>query len=314
MHNQNRNENRVVLGELMGQRLLAVSLILPALLVLAPQNCGSAVEADSAYVQAKNAYEEEDFDRAKNLMEKALKLDPDNCEYHYLMGGIQGARAGEASIFTKFSTAKSCKRHFERAVDLCPDSVKCLRALLGYHRQAPGIAGGDKKEAMRLLERIFLLDSSAGLWTKAAIASEDKNYNLAESTYQKMLRTGRDTVKVFSALGGLIASQSKDYGRARMFFLRALAVDTANQATNYQMARLAVLSKQNLREAIGRLHDYIAHPEQPDRPDHAAAYWRMGMAYELVGSPDSARTCYESSLKLRPGYEDARKALRALRK
>jgi tetratricopeptide (TPR) repeat protein len=298
----------------MWRRLLALILVLSAAPALAAQDGRSTVSADSAYALASAAYEKEDFDRAKDLIERALKQAPDNCEYHHLLGGIQGARAARASIFSKFGTAKSCKQHFERAVELCPDSVEYLQSLLEYHRQAPGIAGGDKKEAARLLERIFVLDSSAGFWIRASIAAEDKDYTLAEGIYQEMLRTGRDTVTVLLALGGLAASQSKDYTRARAFYLRALAADPGNQSVNYQVARLAILSKQNPREAIDRLHDYIAHPVQRNQPDHAAAYWRMGMAYELVGNPDSARLCYQSSLQLRPGYEDAKKALEALGK
>jgi len=298
----------------MWRRSLTLILVLTAVPALAAPDSGSTVSADSAYALASAAYEKEDFDRAKDLIEQALKQRPDNCEYHHLLGGIQGARAARASIFSKFGTAKSCKQHLERAVELCPDSVGYLRSLLEYHRQAPGIAGGDKKEAARLLERIFVLDSSAGFWTKASIAAEDKDYGLAEGIYQEMLRTGRDTVTVLSALGGLIASQSKDYTRARAFYLRALAADPGNQSVNYQVARLAVLSKQDPREAITRLHDYLSHPEQPNQPDHAAAYWRMGMAYELIGNPDSARLCYQSSLQRRPGYEDAKKLLEALGK
>ena len=80
------------------------------------------------------------------------------------------------------------------------------------------------------------------------------------------------------------------------------------------VTRLAVISKQNPREAIDRLHDYVAHPEQLNQPDHAAACWGMGMAYELAGNPDSARLCYRSSLQLRPSYEDAKKSLETLGK
>ena len=104
--------------------------------------------AESYYHEARTAFENDKLDKAAKLMKKALKLDPNNCEYHWVRGDLQGARAQRASIFTKIFKAKSCKKHFEQAVELCPDSVKYLEGLMAYYLRAPGIAGGSKKKKL----------------------------------------------------------------------------------------------------------------------------------------------------------------------
>jgi tetratricopeptide (TPR) repeat protein len=270
--------------------------------------------AESYYQQAEAAYERDDLDEAADLMEKALKLDPDNCEYHWVRGDLQGARAQKASIFTKIGKAKSCKKHWEKAVELCPDSVKYLEGLMYFNLQAPGIAGGNKDEAERLLQAIFARDSIRGYIAQADFAIKDEEYEEAKEIYERMLAAGRDSIKVLLGLGNLYNYHLEDYSRARPYYLRILAAEPDNWDVVYQTGRTAILSEQSSRKTIEHFRHYLTHPAEKNLPEHAAAYWRMGMAYEQLGDPDSAFACYENSLNLDPDYERAKKALKALKK
>jgi tetratricopeptide (TPR) repeat protein len=270
--------------------------------------------AESYFLQAQAAYEQDDFDEAADLMEKALKLDPNNCEYHWVRGDLQGARAQKASIFTKISKAKSCKNHWKRAVELCPDSVKYLEGLMYFNLQAPGIAGGNKKEAERLLQVIFARDSLRGFIAQADFAIKDKEYETAKEIYERLLAAGQDTLDVLRGLGDLYNYHLEDYSHARPYYLRVLAAEPEDWDAVYQAGRTAILGEQSSRETIERFRHYLTHPAEKNLPGHAAAYWRMGMAYEQLGDLDSAYASYENSLKLEPDYKSAKKALKALKK
>ncbi|UCC78279.1 MAG: tetratricopeptide repeat protein [Candidatus Zixiibacteriota bacterium] len=270
--------------------------------------------AESYYLKARAAYEQDNLDKAADLMEKALKLDPDNCEYHWVRGDLQGARAQKASIFTKISKAKSCKKHWERAFELCPDSIKYLEGLMYFNLQAPGIAGGDKNEAERLLQEIYARDSTRGYLARADIAVKDKDYEKAREIYDRLLAAGRDTLDVLRRLGNMYNYHLEDYGQARPYYLRVLAVEPEDWAIVYQAARTAILNGNSAREAIELMRRYLTHPAEKNLPGHAAAYWRMGMAYEQLGNPDSALACYEACLKLEPDYKKAKKSLKDLKK
>ncbi len=270
--------------------------------------------AESYYRQAQAAFEQDDLDEAADLMKKALKLDPDNCEYHWVRGDLQGARAQKASIFTKISKAKSCKKHWERAVELCQDSVKYLEGLMYYHLQAPGIAGGNKEEAERLLQEIYARDSIRGCLAHVDVASYKKDYETAKDIYDRMLAADQDTLNVLRGLGNLYNYDLKDFNQARLYYLRVLAVEPEDWGIIYQAGRTAILSGKFTREAIEHMRRYLTHPTDENQPSHAAAYWRMGMGYEQLGDLDSAFTCYETSLNLEPDNKEARESLKTLKK
>ena len=293
-------------------------LLVVGFIVVSPIYCVRADNqektAESYYQQAQAVFEQDDLDEAADLMKKALKLDPDNCEYHWVRGDLQGARAQKASIFTKISKAKSCKKHWERAVELCPDSVKYLEGLMYYHLQAPGIAGGNKKEAERLLQEICARDSIRGCLAQADVASFKKDYETAKDIYDRMLAAGRDTLNALRGLGNLYNYHLKDYNQARSYYLRVLAAEPEEWEIIYQAGRTAILSGKSTREAIEHMRLYLTHPAEKNLPSHAAAYWRMGMAYEQLHDLDSAYVCYETSLKLEPDDKEAKESLKALKK
>ncbi|MFC1475424.1 tetratricopeptide repeat protein [Candidatus Zixiibacteriota bacterium] len=270
--------------------------------------------AESYFDEAQVAFGNDELDDAAELMEKALKLDPDNCEYHWVRGDLQGARAQRASIFTKISKARSCKKHWERAIELCPDSIKYLEYLMHFHLQAPGIAGGSKEEAERLLQLIYARDSIRGCWAQADIAIYNEDYQTARDIYDRMLAADRDTLDALRALGNLYNYRLKDYDQARTFYLRVLAVEPEEWGIIYQAGRIAILSGKFTREALGHLRHYLTHPADENQPSHAAAHWRMGMAYEQLGDTDSARICYQTSLNVDGDFKEAKESLKALKK
>lgn len=270
--------------------------------------------AESYYQQARAAYDRDDLDEAADLMEKALKLDPDNCEYHWVRGDLQGARAQKGSIFTKISKAKSCKKHWKQAVELCPDSLKYLEGLMYFNLQAPGIAGGNKDEAERLLQEIYARDSTRGYLGQANFAIKDEDYERAKDIYRRLLDNGPDSIEALRGLGNLYNYHLKDYRGAHSYYKRVLAAEPEDWESVYQAARTSILSEKSSAETITLMRRYLTHPAEKNLPGHAAAYWRMGMAHEQLGDLDSAKICYEASLKIEPDYKDAKKALKALKK
>ena len=303
------NSNRPMKIRLISLTLLII--VLPNCLVLADIQKKSA---DSYYQKALAAFEKGDVDKAADLMEKALDLTPANCEYHWVLGNLQGDRAQEASILTKIGKAKSCKQHWEWAIELCPDSVKYLESLMRFHLQAPGIAGGSKDEAGKLLQLIYALDSTRGCWVEFEIAIGEKNYTTARDILDQMMAAGLDTLNALRGIGDLSNYFLKDYGVAQTYYLRVLAVEPDDWAITYQAGRTAILSGKSTREAIGHMRHYLSHPTEKGHPSHAAAYWRMGMAYEQLPDPDSAYFCYETSLRLEPEFKEARESLKTLKK
>ncbi|HWS78045.1 MAG TPA: serine hydrolase [Thermomonas sp.] len=82
----------------------------------------------------------------------------------------------------------------------------------------------------------------------------------------------------------------------------------------YASARLRIEGKTDVAKALPALTRYIELAGADARPSRAAAWWRKGNAYELLGKRADAKASYEQALALDPDNEDAKAALDTLRK
>jgi CubicO group peptidase (beta-lactamase class C family) len=115
-----------------------------------------------------------------------------------------------------------------------------------------------------------------------------------------------------------------DYARAEQFIEQghapaALAIlDRLANAEHphlpslYAGAKLRIGGKVEAEQAVTSLSRYIALAGTDAQPSQAAAWWRKGNAYELMGKVAEAKKSYEESLRLDPDDEDVRQALETL--
>jgi tetratricopeptide (TPR) repeat protein len=83
-------------------------------------------------------------------------------------------------------------------------------------------------------------------------------------------------------------------------------------AALYMAARLRIEGKFEAEQAIIQLDHYLGLDPATLQLPPAAAWWRKGMAYELLGEMPKARASYEKSLALDPNFEQARSSLAKL--
>lgn len=112
-----------------------------------------------------------------------------------------------------------------------------------------------------------------------------------------------------------------DYTRAEQFIEQghapaALAIlDRLAGAENphlpslYAGARLRIGGKFESEQALAALTRYIELAGADAQPSRAAAWWRKGNAYELLGKVADARHSYEQALHLEPDNQSARQSL-----
>lgn len=80
----------------------------------------------------------------------------------------------------------------------------------------------------------------------------------------------------------------------------------------YTSARLRIVDKIEVEKALPALTRYIELAGADAQPSLAAAWWRKGNAYELLGKAADARECYERSLQLDPSDEQVKQSLSKL--
>jgi len=239
------------------------------------------------------------YDDAAKILEKAVKKVPDNAEYVSLLGEAECAQAQTAGMFSAFGYAKSCVKHFERAVELAPDNIDYRGALFSYYLQAPGIVGGGSDKARAQADEIAKRDPAMALAWKAQIEAKDEHYDAAE----KLLKTAIDTAKEntdYRFQLGMLYQTAKRYDDAFTTF-SALHKEKPDQLQAlYQIGRTAVISKTRLDEGADALKTYLGSPEDPKLPSHAWAHYRLGLVYDLQGKKDDSRQEYRLAAQSNP--------------
>ncbi len=321
------------------------------LATLAQQKLGAnANDARANYWMGFVKFEYGDYEGAEPYAEKAIKLDGNQADYHYLLGAIAGRKAQKTgNPFSKWGLARQVKREFDAAAALDPRHVAVRMALVDFHLEAPGVVGGDRKLADQYADEILRVDPAQGWLAKARIARKDKQTGQLESLYLKAVEAdgrhygARMALAGFYAGGenpkyGLIEKHSReavsiDPGRAGAYMQLAavyanqqrwkeldaiLAQAEKNVPDNlspfYYAARVLIGKGTELPRAESYLRKYLAQPPEPDAPSLGAAHWRLGNALEKTGRKQDAVREYQQAVQLDPNLEDARKDLKRLQR
>jgi tetratricopeptide (TPR) repeat protein len=116
---------------------------------------------------------------------------------------------------------------------------------------------------------------------------------------------------------GYLLQQENQFKQADEQFVQLLEDDDHQIAMTalYQRGRTRVLGKYELEEAILMFESYILKldDDSPGLASEAGALWRIGMAYELLGQTENARTAYKKAVKLEPDFKEAKKSLKKLK-
>lgn len=107
--------------------------------------------------------ENDETEDAYDYFEDLTKSLPKNIEAHYFLGVSSVIMAQKASIFSKMGYAKDFLASMEKTLALKPEHEGALNYLIGFHLNAPSIAGGDKEQALAYAESLASFDKVAGV-------------------------------------------------------------------------------------------------------------------------------------------------------
>ncbi len=294
--------------------------------------------AEALYLLGRSYLVLDDHDQAEKYLKRAKELDTTRYEYFLSYGNAIGLKAARGSKLKAPFRARSCRDAYERACALAPDSIGPRIALVEFHTQAPGVAGGDKDKARAQLDTIFMIDSAAGYMLRAGLLEfqeqdtakaeleylravqvdttrRESLYRLAgyyqrhefhdkaEPVYQRILRLDSSEVAARMQLGFIYQAQSR-FGEAFEQFGTVLTMDSTELGALYQIGRTAVLSGTELPMGEKAFHRYLQAELKPAWPGRASAHWRLAMLYDLQGRTDDAVQEVDRALELNPRHPE----------
>ncbi len=242
---------------------------------------------------------------AEELLAKAVKLTPANADYQHWYGTASCNMATNASMFSALGYARRCRAAYQKELELAPDSPRGYIALGSYYAQAPGVAGGDKAEALKLAEKLKQLDELQGwlLQLKATDISKQANFE-ALLAGSELLQQRPEAYY----LRGMTLARDNKHSEAIELYQQALALTASDKEASasqvqsrYQLGRSAVLGKTGLEEGTAALQQFIQDGAPPEYGDWAQL--RLGQLLLLQQQREQA----EAILKpLLASTEDSR--------
>ena len=232
-----------------------------------------AAGADLAPARALLAKKE--LPAAIAVLETITAAEPEDAEAQLVLGNALSARIGEVGMFSKTGLAKRALAAYERAAALDPRSAGARMALVQFHREAPGFAGGSREKAYAAAKELVALDAWHGNFWLMRLYQED----------------GR-TAEVLAACDALLKTEPASF--------RAL----------YEFGRIVALTGEQRERGAAALRQAVTLTPGADEPPRQQAYFRLGQILEAMGDAAGARAAYDGALELEPKMEEA-KARRA---
>jgi tetratricopeptide (TPR) repeat protein len=279
----------------------------------------SPLSAQSLYDQSLAARGRGQVDSAWELIQRAAELAPNAAQVQFLLGDIACQKAGTASAFSAFGLARKCKAGYSRAVELAPDSLGYVAALASYLGQAPGMVGGDKDSAQKLIALVRAKDEVRGVMLEAALlwAGNTASKARADSVIDAVGRSHpADRMAQFRVAQWW--EQTRRLERSLAVYEGMAAHDPKDPVASFFVGRSLVLLKRDPRRAQENLRVAAAAtvPAQGTTPltfALGAPWYRLGQTYEQLGMSDSARICFRRAVEINPRLDAAKASLDSLK-
>ena len=297
------------------------------------------------YLLAQVKFAFKDLDGARALAQHAVDLDGKDSNYHLQLGKVFGEMAARASFLSAASLAGKFRKEVEVAIDLDPNNLDALDAMMQFKFQAPGIMGGSKSEANSFADRITHLNASEGYLSHAELAQLEKKPAEVEGYLLKAVQANPRNYDA-RAESAKFYSQSHKYEEAGKQSQYGLQIDPRRIEAYWVLARvfafqqrwgdleqilsaseknvpddlrpfyeagesLAELGKE-LPRAEAYAKKYLSQEPEGEEPDAADAHRLLGRVLEKERRSDEARAEFKTALKLRPNFKGAQEDLKRL--
>jgi tetratricopeptide (TPR) repeat protein len=282
------------------------SLLLLCLISALPLYGATAAELAA---QGRAALQRDEHEKAVDLLEKAIKLEPNNAQHHYYLGAAYGEMAQSAGMLKQASLAKKTKAEFERAVQLDPNFLDARMGLVDYYSIAPGFMGGSMDKAREQAAEIKKRDLLQGARAFARIHAREKKIDLARKEYVDAVRAMPNSAKAHYFLGAFLLSE-KNFAGGLHEIEMALKLDPNFMPGYYRLGHYSAMAEKDYARGEEALRKYLTYKPADNEPSHANAWYFLGMIYEKQGRKADAKKAFVQAQKLAPKSKEINEALK----
>lgn len=266
-----------------GEADKALSILLPL------TNAGSAKALN---LKCRVEYSLEQWNRAAEDCEQAVKLDGQSWEEHLWLGRALGEKASRASFLSAYKMAKRVKAEFEEAVRLNPQSGEALADLGNFYSSAPGVVGGGLDKAEGVAAQLDKVDPIRAHELRARIAEKRKDYGAAEQLLKQTITASAHPASQWMNLASFYRERERWTEMESAIHSGQSAAERDKRAAGalYSGAALLIQTNRDPARAAKMLEEYLAgSAKSEDAPAFVAHTWLVRLKRQLGDTAGAGR-------------------------
>lgn len=290
-------------------KIMKVSSVL-AVSLFVLSNSVFAGSKSQAYEDARTLMDKENFKPAIAEIISAQEGGEDTIDMSLLLTEAYAGRIDQVGQFKKMKLAKKIKKSTQHSLELDPNNLDALEGLIQFHIQAPGIVGGDKAEAHKLLTRLTELKPARGYMLSAQLLMEEDKVAEANAYIEKALVLDPMNTDVLASKAGLEVEQGQ-YSAAISTYESCLAIENDNWNCRYQLGKASQVGKVKHDKGIAAFLAFIENGNT-NKNYLAYAHYRLGNIYNQTGDNKAAKKHYQLAVEI-DNLKKAKKALAGMK-
>lgn len=236
-----------------------------------------------------------DLDGAEDAMDDLERDFENSAEYHFVLGQIDVLKVSEASALRAPFIARSMRKNWEKSLEIDPEYEPASFSLAMFHTAAPGIVGGDKDEAQRLLIKLQELDSKFQYPLNVTMIglsdsdTEEQRLQRVENLTQAFdeWATAEPAALTPRVSGASMLINEREWEQAEAFLQEADNVLAQMEepesgdihGVSYQWGKYAALSGRSLEQGRDRLLSFMELEETPDSVHEGFVHFRLAQIF-----------------------------------
>ena len=267
-----------------------------------------AASAEAHNLRCRVLFTLEQWEKAADECEQAIRLDGQSSDYHMWFGRALGEWAGSASFINAYNLAKRSRSEFEQSVQLNPRNAEALADLGEFYNSAPGVVGGGTTKAEGVAAQLDHVDPARAHELRAGIAEGNKDYTTAEREYRAALAASQHPAFQWVRLGSFMRRRKRwdEMLAAIRSGQSAAERDRHAGVALYNGATVLARAQRNWDLAAKLLDAYLAGPVKTEEAPAFAAHVLRARAAAQLGDAATAKSERAAALALAHDYKPAR--------
>lgn len=258
--------------------------------------------AEAYNLQCRIYMQEKRWDNAINACKTAVKLAPDNSNYHLWLARALGEKADRVSFITAFKMAKQVHAEFETAAKRDPLNADALSDLGEFYVDAPSIVGGGTDKAAKLAQQLETFAPDRAHYIRARIAEDKKDYLKAEQEYKAAIAASKEPADAWMDLASFYRRRQHWDEMAQAIHTGA-AADVQHGVALADGASLLIKAGRDLPFARQLLEQYLASPNKSEDAPAFEVHAELAKLLSSLGDQQGAQAQIVAAQQLARDYQ-----------